>query len=65
MAYESGEMLTGEIKQKCIAELQAYVQGFQERRAQVTDAVRDEFMRARPLEWKGNANAITADKEKK
>lgn len=57
VAYESGEMLTGEIKQKCIAELQAYVQGFQDRRAQVTEAVRDEFMRARPLEWEGNPAA--------
>lgn len=51
VAYESGEMLTGEIKQKCITELQAYVQGFQDRRTQVTDAVRDEIMRSRTLEW--------------
>ena len=65
LAYESGEMLTGEIKQKCIAELQAYVKGFQDRRANVTEVVMSEFMTARPLEWKGNPNPVVADKEKK
>ncbi|GFF32946.1 tryptophanyl-tRNA synthetase [Aspergillus udagawae] len=63
VAYEKGEMLTGEVKQKCIAELQAYVQAFQERRAQVTDEVVAEFMRARPLEWKGNPNPIVVEKK--
>ncbi|KAL2006910.1 hypothetical protein VTN00DRAFT_9578 [Thermoascus crustaceus] len=61
VAYEKGEMLTGEIKQRCIAELQKYVQGFQERRAKVTDEIRAEFMRPRPLEWKGNPNPIVVD----
>lgn len=61
VAYEKGEMLTGEIKQRCIAELQKYVQGFQERRAKVTDEIRQEFMRPRPLEWKGNPNPIVVD----
>ncbi|EAW23829.1 tryptophan--tRNA ligase WRS1 [Aspergillus fischeri NRRL 181] len=63
VAYEKGEMLTGEVKQKCIAELQAYVQAFQERRAQVTDEVVAEFMRTRPLEWKGNPNPIVVEKK--
>jgi tryptophanyl-tRNA synthetase len=63
VAYEKGEMLTGEVKQKCIAELQAYVQAFQERRAQVTDEIVAEFMRSRPLEWKGNPNPIVVEKK--
>ncbi|GIJ99402.1 hypothetical protein Aspvir_001534 [Aspergillus viridinutans] len=62
-AYEKGEMLTGEVKQKCIAELQAYVQAFQERRAEVTDEIVAEFMRPRPLEWKGNPNPIVVEKK--
>ncbi|EAU31384.1 tryptophanyl-tRNA synthetase [Aspergillus terreus NIH2624] len=65
VAYESGQMLTGEIKQRCIAEIQAYVQGFQERRAKVTDEVLAEFMRARPLEWNGNPNPVVDEKAKK
>lgn len=56
VAYEKGEMLTGELKAKCIAELQAYVKGFQDRRAKVTEEVVDEFMALRPLEWKANPN---------
>ncbi|KAF4167700.1 hypothetical protein CNMCM6936_004545 [Aspergillus lentulus] len=63
VAYEKGEMLTGEVKQKCIAELQSYVQAFQERRAQVTDEIVAEFMRPRPLEWKGNPNPIVVEKK--
>jgi tryptophanyl-tRNA synthetase len=59
--YEKGEMLTGEIKQKCIAELQAYVQGFQERRAKVTEEIRKEFMSVRPLTWTGNPNPIMVE----
>lgn len=65
VAYEKGEMLTGEIKQRCIAELQEYVKGFQERRAQVTVEILDEYMSQRPLEWTGNPNPIKVDKEKK
>lgn len=55
--YAKGELLTGEVKAKCILELQKYVKGFQERRAQVTDEVMREFMSPRPLEWKGNPRA--------
>ena len=58
-AYETGQMLTGEIKQVCIRELQAYVQGFQERRAKVTDDTVSLYMDARPLEWHRNPNPVT------
>ncbi|GIJ82967.1 hypothetical protein Asppvi_001484 [Aspergillus pseudoviridinutans] len=63
VAYEKGEMLTGEVKQKCIAEIQAYVQAFQERRAEVTDEIVAEYMRPRPLEWNGNPNPIVVEKK--
>jgi tryptophanyl-tRNA synthetase len=59
--YEKGEMLTGEIKKRCIDELQAYVKGFQERRAKVTEEIRKEFMSVRPLTWTGNLNPIKAE----
>jgi tryptophanyl-tRNA synthetase len=55
-AYRSGEMLTGELKAKCISEVQEYVRGFQERRSKVTEELVDEFMKVRPLEWKANPN---------
>ena len=54
VAYKKGEMLTGELKQRCISELQKYVQAFQEKKATVTDEVVKEFMSERKLEWKGN-----------
>ncbi|KAG2184413.1 hypothetical protein INT43_000322 [Umbelopsis isabellina] len=43
-AYKSGEMMTGELKKRCIDVLQKVVGDFQERRAKVTDAVIDHFM---------------------
>jgi tryptophanyl-tRNA synthetase len=43
-AYESGEMLTGELKKIVIKELWTYVEGFQKRRAQVNDEVLKDFM---------------------
>ena len=52
-----GELLTGELKQLCIKELQEFVREFQERRSAVTDEVIDEFMRVRPLDYYGNPNA--------
>jgi tryptophanyl-tRNA synthetase len=58
VAYTKGEMLTGELKAKCIAELQVYTKGFQERRAAVTDAIVEDFMSLKRLEWKGNPNPI-------
>ncbi|KAH6840868.1 hypothetical protein B0I37DRAFT_385376 [Chaetomium sp. MPI-CAGE-AT-0009] len=57
VAYEKGEMLTGELKAICIRELQAYVGGFQERRAKVDDETVKEFMERRPLKWGGNPRA--------
>lgn len=49
------------MKATCIKYLQEYVAAFQERRAKVTDAVVDEFMSPRPLEWKGNPKVPRAD----
>lgn len=56
LAYQKGEMLTGELKAKCISELQTYVKDFQERQSKVTEKVVDQFMRVHPLEWKANPN---------
>lgn len=57
VAYEKGEMLTGELKAICIRELQKYVAGFQERRAKVDDDTVELFMSKRPLKWVGNPRA--------
>lgn len=54
--YRSGEMLTGEMKARCIAELQKFVTGFQEQRAKVTHETMRQFMTPRKLEFKGNPN---------
>ncbi|CAO3690053.1 unnamed protein product [Umbelopsis ramanniana] len=43
-SYKSGDMLTGELKKRCIEELQKVVGNFQERKAKVTDEVIDYFM---------------------
>lgn len=42
--YRSGELLTGELKKKCIAILQNVVKGFQERKGQVSDETVRAFM---------------------
>ncbi|KAI9658132.1 MAG: hypothetical protein M1831_003977 [Alyxoria varia] len=52
--YESGEMLTGELKKECITIMQEYVTGFQERRSKITDDTLQAFMKPRKLEWSGN-----------
>jgi tryptophanyl-tRNA synthetase len=57
VAYEKGEMLTGELKAICIKELQKYVAAFQERRAKVDDEMVKLFMERRPLKWGGNPRA--------
>ncbi|TFK76571.1 tryptophanyl-tRNA synthetase [Pluteus cervinus] len=44
--YRSGELLTGQLKAKCIAILQTFVGGFQERRAKIAEADIDAFMDA-------------------
>jgi len=54
--YKKGELLTGELKAMCIAQLQEYVVGFQDRRKQVTDEVLKSYMTPRKLEWNGNPN---------
>ena len=56
--YEKGDMLTGELKAICIKHLQEYVAGFQGRRKKVTEDVRKEFMKVRPLTWGGNPNPV-------
>ena len=53
VAYEMGEMESGDMKSACTKELQAYVSAFRERKAQVTQAVLDEFMRPRQLVFTG------------
>lgn len=58
VAYQKGELLTGELKALCIKELEKYVLEFQERRSVVNDEIINEFMRERPLEWVGNPNPI-------
>ncbi|EKM82785.1 hypothetical protein AGABI1DRAFT_82519 [Agaricus bisporus var. burnettii JB137-S8] len=42
--YRAGELLTGQLKAKCIALLQKFVNDFQERRNKVTEADVDAFM---------------------
>ncbi|RDA92236.1 hypothetical protein CP533_5724 [Ophiocordyceps camponoti-saundersi (nom. inval.)] len=59
--YNSGKLLTGELKAICIDHLERYVVGFQERRSQVTDKTVDGFMAKRPLEWLGNSKVPRAD----
>ncbi|KKA31042.1 hypothetical protein TD95_002961 [Thielaviopsis punctulata] len=59
--YESGRMLTGELKAICIKFLQDYVQAFQERRAQVTEDVVSAYMTPRALKWGGNPKVPRAD----
>ncbi|KKY21582.1 putative tryptophanyl-trna synthetase [Phaeomoniella chlamydospora] len=62
--YESGKMLTGELKKICIEYLQEYVRGFQERRSKVTEETRVEFMTPRALKWGGNPNPIPVEEKK-
>lgn len=50
--YSSGEMLTGELKQRCIAVLQNFVGKFQENRAKVTEETVKHFAdTTRLYEW--------------
>jgi len=62
-AYESGEMMTGEIKQICIKYLQEYVAAFQARRKEVTNEIREDFFAKKPLLYKGNPNPIQPQKK--
>lgn len=47
-------MLTGEMKARCISELQKFVGDFQERRSKVTHEVMREFTRPRKMQYGGN-----------
>ncbi|KAK5796596.1 hypothetical protein VI817_005881 [Penicillium citrinum] len=55
--YQKGDILTGELKKKCIMELQEFVKDYQARRATITDELLDEFMTVRPLVWKGRGGS--------
>ena len=56
--YRNGTLSTGELKKKCIEELQKFVIAFQERRAKVTEEIMREFMTPRPLEFAGKENLL-------
>lgn len=62
-AYRKGEMLTGDLKKKCILKLREFVGAFQERRAVIDDTVLDEYMTVRPLDW-GTKRTDPNDKTK-
>ena len=50
--YESGRMLTGELKQILVEVLQKLVLDHQKKRAEVTDDIVKQFMTPRPLNFK-------------
>ena len=54
--YRKGELLTGELKKRCISILQEYVAAFQQRRAGVTDEVLKAYKTPRKMEYGGNPN---------
>ena len=62
--YESGEMLSGQIKGEIIAVLQKIVSEFQERRAKVTDEDVKEFQRIRKLKYDYEAPKVEVKKKK-
>lgn len=62
--YESGQMMTGELKAIAIKEIQTYVAAFQERRKQVTNEVVQDFFDQKPLEYKGNPNPVKKEEVK-
>ncbi|KAH9633697.1 hypothetical protein HF086_009031 [Spodoptera exigua] len=49
--YESGVMLTGELKKEAIDVITPWVQDYQKRRATVTDEVVEQFFKLRPLKF--------------
>ena len=54
--YRKGTLSTGELKKKCISELQKFVSEFQARREKVTEEIIREFRTPRKLDFKGNPN---------
>ncbi len=61
--YETGKLMTGELKAICIKYLQEYVAGFQERRAKVTEEVLEDFVARKPLVYGGNPNPVIPEKK--
>ncbi|KAK5161543.1 hypothetical protein BJ546DRAFT_122631 [Cryomyces antarcticus] len=59
--YKAGTLSTGNLKKKCIAELQKFVGGFQDRRNEATDDVLDKFMTPRKMEYAGNPHPIKTE----
>lgn len=56
--YRKGEITTGEMKARCISELQKVVGDFQDRRSKITDEVMASYMTERKLEFKGNPSPL-------
>ena len=63
VSYEKGEMESGEMKKHCTSVLQEYVRGFRDRRVKVTEKVRDEFLKARALQFKSSPFEILKKEE--
>lgn len=53
VAYEKGEMQSGEMKAAATKELQAYVSAFREKRKAVSPEIRAEYFRPRQLKFRG------------
>ena len=62
VAYENGEMQSGEMKAACTKELQAYVNGFRKRRDGVTEEVMRSFMTPRQLIFPGMPGEVERKK---
>ncbi|KAK3707860.1 tryptophan--tRNA ligase [Vermiconidia calcicola] len=61
--YRSGEMMTGEMKARCIAELQKFVGEFQERRKEITHEVMRTYTTPRKMEYGGNPRVKASPSE--
>ena len=62
-SYRSGGLLTGELKARCIKELQEFVSSFQARRKAVTPEIVNKYMEVRPLEWGKSRAAVHQEAE--
>ncbi|KAK4913513.1 tryptophan--tRNA ligase, partial [Elasticomyces elasticus] len=64
--YESGALLTGEMKARCTQEIQKFVAEFQARRKNVTEEVRGDFFARKALLFKGKtAEEVLSELERK
>ncbi|KAF2753388.1 tryptophanyl-tRNA synthetase [Pseudovirgaria hyperparasitica] len=61
--YRKGDLGTGALKKICVAKLQEYVKGYQDRRKEVTDDVLEAYMTPRELKWEGNKNPVKPEKK--